>query len=204
VNAAQLSELAEGIARDGYAIATSWLETDITTALRERALAHERAGELEPAAVGRGQNRAQRSAIRGDRIRWLDTHARDANEAELLGRFDALRVAINRKTMLGLFDFEGHYALYPPGAGYTRHRDRFHDDDRRVVSCVVYLNPGWTPENGGTLRVYLDEQRVREVSPEAGTLAIFLSDRFEHEVRPARRPRLAVTGWFRRRGSGLF
>jgi len=54
------------------------------------------------------------------------------------------------------------------------------------------------------LRLYLDEQRVREVSPVASTLVIFLSDRFEHEVRPARRPRLAVTGWFRRRGSGLF
>jgi SM-20-related protein len=204
VNAAQLTELAERITRDGYAIVTGWLETGIATALRERALAHERAGELEPAAVGRGQNRAQRSAIRGDRIRWLDTNARDADEAELLGRLDALRVAINRETMLGLFDFEGHYALYPPGAGYARHRDRFHDDDRRLVSCVVYLNPGWTAADGGTFRLYLDEQQVREVAPEAGTLAIFLSDRFEHEVRPARRPRLAVTGWFRRRGLVLF
>jgi len=28
----------------------------------------------------------------------------------------------------------------------------------------------------------------------------FLSERFEHEVLPAKRERVALTGWFRRRG----
>jgi SM-20-related protein len=37
------------------------------------------------------------------------------------------------------------------------------------------------------------------VQPEGGTLACFLSADFEHEVLPAARPRLSLTGWFRRR-----
>jgi len=40
----------------------------------------------------------------------------------------------------------------------------------------------------------------RDVLPHLGTLALFLSDRYWHEVLPARRPRFAVTGWFRTRG----
>jgi SM-20-related protein len=37
------------------------------------------------------------------------------------------------------------------------------------------------------------------VSPCAPTLVAFLSERFEHEVLPARRERLSLTGWFGRR-----
>jgi len=39
----------------------------------------------------------------------------------------------------------------------------------------------------------------RGLLPEAGTFVAFLAERFPHEVLPARRPRLALTGWFRRR-----
>jgi hypothetical protein len=35
-----------------------------------------------------------------------------------------------------------------------------------------------------------------------GTLVVFLSDRFPHEVLPARRERLSLAGWFRRRSLG--
>ena len=38
------------------------------------------------------------------------------------------------------------------------------------------------------------------MKPAGGTLVAFLSDRVEHEVLPARRDRIAVSGWFRRRG----
>ena len=62
----------------------------------------------------------------------------------------------------------------------------------------MYLNEDWTSADGGALRMY-DDERVREVLPVAGTLVCFLSDRFEHEVLPATRERLAVTGWIRRR-----
>jgi len=107
--------------------------------------------------------------------------------------------SINRELTLGLFEFEGHYAHYAPGAHYARHRDRFRDDDARVLSCVLYLNEGWCDENGGALRLYVDPGSHRDVLPVGGTLAIFLSAQFEHEVLPATRSRWSIAGWFRRR-----
>jgi SM-20-related protein len=68
------------------------------------------------------------------------------------------------------------------------------------VSAVFYLNPAWQPEQGGVLRLYLADQTTRDVPPEAGSLLVFLSADMPHEVLPASRERLSLTGWFRRRG----
>jgi SM-20-related protein len=40
------------------------------------------------------------------------------------------------------------------------------------------------------------------VLPQAGSLLLFLSADMPHEVLPASRDRLSLTGWFRRRGNG--
>ena len=104
-----------------------------------------------------------------------------------------------RRPLLGLFSFEGHYALYPPGAFYRRHRDRFRDDDARLLSCVSISMMAWTAADGGALRLYLPGKDTCDVLPIGGTLVCFLADRHEHEVLPATRDRLAIAGWFRRR-----
>ena len=41
--------------------------------------------------------------------------------------------------------------------------------------------------------------RFEEILPQSGRLVLFLSARFLHEVMPARRERLSITGWFKRR-----
>ena len=118
----------------------------------------------------------------------------------VLQRLEGLRVAINRSLFLGLFDLEMHFAVYPPGAGYQRHLDRFRDDDRRSVTVILYLNEHWTREDGGLLRFWPEpESAPLDIVPCGGTLVSFLSDRFWHEVLPARRERMSLTGWFRRR-----
>lgn len=144
--------------------------------------------------------------MRGDRTLWLDPNSAEAAHRSLAEAMETLRLALNEGLQLGLFSFEAHYALYPPGASYRRHRDAFHDAgataDARVISCALYLNSGWAPEDGGALRIHdgiYGDQRAHDVLPVSGTLACFLSQRFEHEVLPAKRDRLAVTGWFRRR-----
>lgn len=188
------------IAAEGYAIVPDFLHPREIVALRERARTRDAEGALRPAGVGRGARRVERGDVRGDRIAWLDATAATDAEVPLFEALEALRLACNRELTLGLFDFEGHYALYPPGAGYERHRDAFRDDDTRVLSFVLYLNAAWQPGDGGELRLFLDGATV-EVRPEGGTLVAFLSGRFDHEVRPARRDRLALTGWFRRRSA---
>jgi SM-20-related protein len=60
------------------------------------------------------------------------------------------------------------------------------------------------PEHGGQLRMYLDESAEHDVVPTGGCLVVFLSGDIPHEVLPATRERLSLTGWFRRRGNELF
>ncbi len=151
-------------------------------------------------AAGIGQNAEQRSDIRSDELLWIEPESAPQAAALLQHEFEALRLAVNAATFLGLHDFEGHYAAYPPGASYARHVDQFRDDGRRVVSVVLYLNETWGSTDGGELRLYpADEARPVTVLPEGGTLVCFLSERLPHEVLPAKRLRLSLTGWFRQR-----
>ena len=68
-----------------------------------------------------------------------------------------------------------------------------------MVSVVYYLNADWQPQDGGALRLYLDDGSHRDVLPHAGRMVLFLSDRFEHEVLPATRERMSIACWMRRR-----
>ena len=91
------------------------------------------------------------------------------------------------------------FAFYAPGASYLRHRDEFRHDDSRTVSVIVYLNADWLPEHGGALRLHPEGFSTQDISPVGSRIAVFLSADMLHEVLPATRDRLSLTGWFRRR-----
>lgn len=191
--------LAAAIETRGYALVDGFVDGRTTSALRARLDALDAAGRMKPASVGRVGGRARDGDIRGDRTCWLDVESTDPHERILAQRLETVRLAVNERLALGLFDFEGHYAVYPAGAGYARHRDRFADDDARVLSVVLYLNDTlWLAADGGALQLFVDQQTV-EVTPSAGTLVAFLSERFDHRVMPARRVRRSIAGWFSRR-----
>jgi len=189
-----------GIA-DSVVLPGAWDATR-TGRMHAEGLALDAEGLLAPAAVGHGGGLTHASTLRGDRIAWLDRI--DAARAPELHAFvaalETMRGALNRALLLGLEEVEPHLAVYPPGAGYARHRDRFADDDARVLSLVLYLNPAWREADGGALRLHLVDG-PRDVLPASGTLVVFLSDRVEHEVLPATRDRWSVAAWFRRRGA---
>lgn len=199
----KLSAIVDDLASQGWSQQADFLPAELVSALA--AECHRRAGDgqLNPAGVGRGGTLEVREAIRGDHIRWLEPGESSACD-RYLDTMDALRQAINQGLFIGLEDYECHFALYPPGAFYRRHLDRFRDDDRRAVSAVIYLNQDWQPGDGGELRMFLDDQRVHDVAPTAGTLVVFLSGDVPHEVLAAGRERLSLTGWFRRRGNEPF
>jgi SM-20-related protein len=178
----------------------SFVEAELASELAAQARAAWLAGAFRAAGTGAGATPAVRPSIRGDHLLWWDTAQASSAQRACLERFEALRLTLNRELQLGLFDFECQFAIYPAGARYGRHLDRFKTDARRTLSCVLYLNADWREADGGQLRLYLAEDHSVNVTPRAGTLATFLSERFEHEVLAATRARLSLAGWFRRRG----
>jgi len=199
VDDAAVASAAERIAAEGLAIVPAFVSAELAAALRAEAWRRNAAGDFRAAGIGRGADRVERRDIRGDALLWLDENALAPPELTLFDALEKMRIELNRALFLGLFSFEGHYALYRPGAFYSRHRDRFHDDDARVLSCVLYLNEAWSAADGGALRIHLRGGGTREVLPIAGTLVAFLAERYEHEVLPANRERWSIAGWFRRR-----
>jgi SM-20-related protein len=195
--ATRASDLVEALAGPGWGVDAAFAEPALVRGLTADVERRDARGDFRAAAVGAGQNRAVRPEIRGDRICWL-LAAESAAERALLARFDQLRIALNRALMLGVVDFECHYAIYAPGARYARHLDRSPRGAERVVSLVLYLNEGWQAADGGELVIAAEGGEV-VVAPRGGTLAAFLSQRLEHEVRVAHRARVSLTGWFRRR-----
>ncbi len=133
-------DVADALAEGRVAVVRDAFAPALVAALRAQALQRDDAGALRPAGVGRGAAHVMAESIRGDRIAWLDDATTNDAERAYLATMHALAQALNRDLMLGLASLEAHYAIYPPGAGYARHRDRFRDDDARVLSCILYLN----------------------------------------------------------------
>ena len=188
----------EQLAARGFAVLDGLLPPSLPERLAADCAALQAIDALRPAAVGRGAARLRDAELRGDAIRWIEPDPAAPVRRELLALLESLRVEINRGLMLGLETLEAHYAVYPPGAGYVRHRDRFRDDDARTLSFTAYLNAGWREEDGGALRLHLPDGEL-DVLPRLGTCTLFLSADIEHEVLPARRERMSIAGWFRRR-----
>lgn len=198
---AAVSAIARGLTAADWVCQPEFLPADRIAALREEAERLRASGVFRAAGIGHLADR--REEIRGDEILWLGEALRaPAAERLLRDELAALQRAINVETFLGLDEFEGHYAAYPPGAAYVRHLDRFREENQRVVSLVLYLNESWSTQDGGELRLYADamaERPVAAIAPQAGTLVCFLSERVPHEVMASRRTRLSLAGWFRRR-----
>ena len=198
----EFNRIVEGIGSGGWIALPGFLDEAMTRALAAESIALFAGGAFHDAAIGGGTQQRIDGDVRADQILWLEpTDSSDA-QRECLDKFEALRLRLNRDLQLGLFEFECHFARYAPGAFYRRHLDQFSRDSRRRLSTIVYLNPDWGDADGGELRLYLDrtsESRHVDVRPKGGTLVLFLSDRFPHEVLPAIRERLSLTGWFKAR-----
>jgi SM-20-related protein len=190
--------IADSIARQGWTVSHDLFSDTLTQELREEVLQQHDSGRLRPAHIGSGQAQTLRGDIRGDSILWIDPLQPTAAQAEYLAVIDRLRLTLNRELFIGLIDFEAQYAVYEPGTHYDRHVDRFRDSDARMISVVLYLNEHWREEDGGALRLTLDDGDV-DIFPGLGTAVVFRSDTIPHEVRLTHRDRYSLTGWYRRR-----
>ena len=202
---AKLDRIIDTLAEQGWVIDQTLFTPQDIQSLRQCCAVQWQDGRFHEAAVGRADQQGRRSEIRSDSVLWLDAADAEPAIAHYFATLDQVRQAVNQAFYLGLEDLESHFAVYPPGSFYKKHLDRFRDDDARALTAVLYLNEDWPDDAGGQMRLYLDDACTQslDVPPQAGMLVLFLSDRFWHEVLPASRQRLSVTGWFRRRQAGL-
>jgi SM-20-related protein len=160
-------------------------------------------GDFRRAGVGRGQDLQIREDIRGDQVMWLQPGDTSVEQGIYLAWLELLRLALNRRFFLGLFEFEGHFAIYPEGAFYKAHLDRHAGTNDRIVTAILYLNPDWQPGDGGELKLWTTAGEKADefvlIEPRMGTLVCFMAGDFWHEVMPARKTRMSITGWFRQR-----
>ncbi|MBO0938002.1 2OG-Fe(II) oxygenase [Fibrella sp. HMF5335] len=196
----QFERLIDGILGNNVGLIDGFLSDEETAQLAQRLHLRRAAGQFREAGIGNGQAVVEKT-IRGDEILWLDAQTATSEETAFLDRVQQLIEYLNRTCYLGLRDYELHYALYPTGTFYKRHLDRFRADSKRKLSLICYLNPNWQPADGGQLALYLPQpdgsEQTVQVDPLGGRLVCFDSGLLEHEVLPATRDRLSLTGWLR-------
>jgi SM-20-related protein len=187
-------KVADGLAKQGYAVIDPFLSHSEIAAILQ--LDEFKGGLLQfkKAGVGKGPEKKVNSIIRGDYVQWLDRRTAGHELKVYLDKLDKMISYLNQSLFLSLKDFEVHLTIYPSGSGYTRHLDQFKGDDHRRLSVILYLNEGWKVEEGGQLRLHLADGPI-DFFPIAGRLVCFRSDKIEHEVLPATRDRLSITGW---------
>ena len=186
--------LADGLAEDGYAVIDDFLshkEVKNILNLKEFQSGSE---FFKKAGIGKNQNHHINESVRGDYIFWIDKNTPSDPINVYLNRLGELIQSLNQTLFLSLKDYEVHMTSYPPGSFYKRHLDQFNRDDHRKLSVICYLNDNWNADEGGQLRMFLADKIV-DVLPTSGRLVCFRSDQIEHEVLPATRTRLSLTGW---------
>ncbi len=188
--------IADDLERQGYSIRPGALPEEISSSLYSYQTSLNTNKYID-AGIGRGEDFLKTEFVRTDEICWI-TGESEAGSNWIDWTYRLQRF-LNQRLFLGLFSFESHFARYPPGAYYKRHYDAFRGDANRILSVVTYLNSGWGYTDGGELVLYSDDKdRVGlKVVPLYGTVVVFLSEEFPHEVLPAVRDRYSVAGWFR-------
>jgi SM-20-related protein len=199
---AQFEFIADGLAEQGYAVVDQFLSQKELDDIRKSESFHQGIENFQKAGIGKKTGHQINEAIRGDLIQWIDRETANPAIKIYLDKLQELIGYINQSLYLSLKDYEVHLTIYPAGSFYKRHLDQFKHDDHRKLSVICYLNDAWKDEHGGQLRMHLENEQ-RDVLPIAGRLVCFRSDLIEHEVLPATRERLSLTGWILDQYAGL-
>jgi SM-20-related protein len=210
IEPANFNALINTLSIQGYVICEDFLAANIIAGLYDEAHKYHTNNNMMPAKTGR-MNQLKPSNIRGDHILWLEEDNKNISIQAYFSQMHALKAVLNRQLFMNLQSLETHLAVYPVGGAYQKHLDQFnhdidtaHDTKARQLSSILYLNADWQADDGGELRLYLNEHEHLDILPTAGKLVLFLSEKFWHEVRPAKRERVSLTGWFRTRSQSLF
>ena len=186
--------IADGLAADGLAVVDGFLSFEEVKSITEEDEFKNGLLRFKKAGIGQAQDKQIIESVRGDYIQWIDPSNASNQVRNYLDRLSELRTFLNQSLFLSLKDVEVHKTIYPIGSFYKRHLDQFKKDDHRKLSVICYLNEEWKEIEGGQLRVYFSD-RYEDFFPTSSRLVCFRSDLLEHEVLPATRPRMSLTGW---------
>jgi len=191
-----IDDIADALAQQGFIHLQHFLPEWLANQLMQEAK-HLAAIEFKPAGIGRHNNQRINSQVRTDSTMWFSGNSAPQNA--YVNWMEQLRIGLNRRLFMGLFDFECHFSHYSTGDFYQRHVDAFKGRSNRILSSVFYLNPHWSENNGGELLLYADEQvsPLLIVPPRFNSCILFLSDVFPHEVLTSRCDRFSIAGWYR-------
>ncbi|WP_019675334.1 2OG-Fe(II) oxygenase [Arsukibacterium perlucidum] len=180
--------------RQGWTVIADFLPAGLNLQLLDEARFD---ADLTPAGVGRARDHTLNRQIRRDKTLWFD--GQSPAQQHYLQLMQQLQLQLNRQFFLGLFDFECHFACYQYGDFYQKHFDAFSGRSNRVLTTVSYLND---VSAGGELVLYgPDDSILSRIKPQAGSLVLFESERFAHEVLSAVDDRYSIAGWFRHNNS---
>ncbi|HEV8515679.1 MAG TPA: 2OG-Fe(II) oxygenase [Cyclobacteriaceae bacterium] len=191
----QFEKIADELANDGISVIDDFLSKEEVTNITNTDEFKNGLLRFKKAGIGKQQEKQIKESIRGDYIQWIDQTNTAPQILLYLERLSQLMAFLNQSLFLSLKDLELHMTIYPTGSFYKRHLDQFKKDDHRKLSVICYLNENWLEDEGGQLRVYFPTE-MKDFFPTAGRLVCFRSDQLEHEVLPATRERLSLTGWF--------
>ncbi|MGE5085928.1 MAG: 2OG-Fe(II) oxygenase [Bacillota bacterium] len=200
INLSALDHLLEELAKKNWAISEEVFTPEFCRDLAHECQKLSERGQLQKASIGHGSSKILDNEIRGDFTLWLDEKSSSSVQQSFLAALEQIRQELNRFFFLGLKRVECHFALYPPKAGYEKHIDNHRGLNHRKITFVLYLNENWQSGDGGELSIYNpenDSEVIAQVIPRLGTLILFRSELFPHQVEKSAAFRMSLTGWFR-------
>jgi SM-20-related protein len=200
------------LAANGCVIIENFLPENLQEALRQDVHSLRENSKFNVAKIGQDATNSLNTDIRVAETCFLGpsklSDIPDASRSQLYSVLDQLQQDLPQPLDQNLSEFL--YAYYPKGGFYRRHRDAIPGSAStlRKFSLLLYLNKDWKEENGGRLRLHMDsggdflpegeEPKFRDVDPRGGTLVLFESDKFPHEVLDTQAERVAIVGWYNR------
>jgi len=186
-------KIMDALVEDGYIVLKDALSKELCSSLLQDA---QNQKSFKSAGISSTNKLHIDRSKRSDKTIWLDEDG--GAKSEYLMFSAELRDKLNQELYLGIKYYEAHYALYEEGDFYEKHLDAFKGSKNRVVTTVLYLNEEWREKDGGELVIYdKNHKKIIKVTPTSGTLVVFLSDKFPHEVLVASSKRYSIAGWFR-------
>lgn len=201
-NASLFESISYDIVDKGYSIQPYALPKNLTALLMQH-ITELPEESFKRAGIGRVKEYTISNSVRMDSISWITSDS--VASCAWIKWTASLQDFLNRRLFLGLFSFESHFSHYAKGDFYKKHKDAFKGEENRVLSVVVYLNENWSDADGGELVIYNEQLPAASVAnetkvtvtPNLGTIIVFLSEEFPHEVLPAKCDRYSIAGWFR-------